>query len=118
MPEKARIFIAEDDLRFQKYLDRELNNAGHSVVLKATTLDEAMKAIKEFEALKVQVAIVDGNLSANDTSGYDGQTLVKAIGRLAPNVKTVGMSSSTIEGVTIDLGKRNYSKICEVVTNL
>lgn len=118
MPEKAKVFLAEDNLQFQEAFESLLNKAGHSVVLKATTLTEALEAIQQFEKLGVQIAVIDGNLDPNDTSGSDGQALVEAIGRLTPNVKTVGMSGLNIKGVTIDLGKRNYNKLGETVTNL
>lgn len=118
MPERARVFVAEDNLQYQGFIEKFLSRAGHTVVLKATTLDEALDAIKQFEDLGVQVATIDGNLSPDDESGYDGHALVEAIGRHAPNVKTVGMSGLEIKGVTIDLGKKGIDKLGEVVTNL
>lgn len=118
MPERARVFVAEDDEQWQIMIEDILNEAGHSVVLKATTLDEALKAAEQFEELKVQVATIDGNLSPDDVSCYDGRALVAAISRFAPDVKTIGMSGLSVRGVTIDLGKRNAIKLGEVVTNL
>ena len=118
MPERARVFVAEDDKRYQELIESFLTRAGHSIVLKAETFDDAIKAVEQFSELDVQVATIDGNLDPNDTSGYDGRALVEAISRLAPNVKTVGMSGSDIKGVTVDLGKRNIVGLGEVVTNL
>ena len=118
MPERARVFVAEDNKDWQENIRRILESAGHSVVLKAETFDDAVKAIEQFEELGVQVATIDGNLDPNDTSGYDGRALVEAIGRHSPNVKTVGMSGLEMQGVTIDLGKRGIAKLGEVVTNL
>ena len=118
MPENARVFIAEDKPQFLEAFGRKLSRAGHVVVLTATSLAEALDAIKQFERLKVQVAVIDGNLSPNDESGYDGRALVAAINRLPVSVKTVGMSNSKIEGVTVDLEKGNYPNLAETVTNL
>ena len=118
MPERAKVFVAEDNLQYQGFIEKFLGRAGHTVVLKATTLDEAIEAIAQFETLGVQVATIDGNLSPNDDSGYDGHALVEAISRHAPHVKTVGMSGLDIKGVTVDLGKRRIDKIGEVVTKL
>ena len=118
MPENARVFIAEDNPQFLEAFGRKLSRAGHIVVSTATSLTDGLDAIKQFEILKVQAAVLDGNLSPNDESGSDGRDLVEAIGRLAPNVKTVGMSASKIEGVTIDLGKKNYSDLAAVITSL
>ncbi|MDO8573572.1 MAG: hypothetical protein Q7R77_02370 [Candidatus Daviesbacteria bacterium] len=118
MPEKARVAIFEDNLMFLDAFKTRIIAAGHNVVSEATNLRTALEAVEQFEQLGVQVAIIDGNLDPNNTSGYDGRALVAAINRLAPIVKTVGMSNSSVEGVTIDLGKRNYPKLGETVTNL
>ena len=118
MPEKARVFVAEDNKDWQEYIEKILNRAGHSVVARATTVEEGLKIIEQFGELQVQVATIDGNLSEDDISGYDGRALVEAIGRHAPNVKTVGMSGLAMNGVTIDLGKGSIAKLGEVVTNL
>lgn len=118
MPERARVFVAEDDPQWQGIIERSLKRAGHSVVARATTLEQGLKAVEQFGELEVQVATIDGNLSKNNTSGYDGRALLEAINRLAPNVKTIGMSGSSVRGVTIDLGKRNIVKLGDTVTNL
>lgn len=118
MPEKARVFYAEDDPFFQEAIKQRLDEAGHEVVLQAQTLAEALNSIEQFKDLGIQVAIIDGNLSADDSSGYDGHLLATRIKELTPQVKTIGMSGSTIIGVDIDLGKRKYSKLAEIITNL
>ncbi len=105
MPEKARVFVAEDDKDYQWLIEHNLIEAGHSVVLRAETFNDAVRAIGQFGELGVQVATIDGNFTPNDTSGFDGLLLVEAISRLAPQVKTVGLSGSGIQGVTVDLGK-------------
>lgn len=118
MPEKARVFVAEDNPDWQKHIEEILNRAGHSVVARATTLGEGLKIIEQFGELQIQVATIDGNLGEDDTSGYDGRALVAAIDRLAPDVKTIGMSGLSVSGVTVDLGKGNIRQLGEAVTNL
>lgn len=118
MPENARVFIAEDNNQLIKVFERNLSRAGHVIVSTTTSLKDALDAIKRFEELNVQIAVLDANLSPDDESGNDGRSLVEAINRLSVDVKTIGMSSSKMEGVTIDLGKRNYSDLATVITNL
>lgn len=84
MPERARVFVAEDNQDWQRTIEMVLERFGHSVILRAETLDDALKAIEQFEKLDVQVATIDGNLSPNDTSGHDVHALVEAITRIKP----------------------------------
>lgn len=118
MPEKARIFVAEDNPEWQEMIASTLEKAGHTVVLKATTLREALDAVQQFEQLEIQVATIDGNLSPDDTSGYDGRTLVEAINSQAPHVLTIGMSGLNVRGVTFDLGKGKFQQLGEIITSL
>lgn len=94
MPEKARVFLAEDDPYMQKVIKQRLEEAGHELTLEAHTLDEALQSIQQFKNSGIQVAVLDGNLDKDDTSGYDGQLMVRKIKELAPEVKTIGMSRS------------------------
>lgn len=118
MPEKARVFVAEDDSTWQRLIKQLLNDAGHKVILKAPTLAQALKSIDQFQKLGIQVAVIDGNLSEDDSSGYDGRLLAKKIKELAPQVKTIGMSGLTVDGVDINIGKINASKLGKIITNL
>lgn len=118
MPEKARVFVAEDDPDFLDTLKLELESAGHTVVLSASTLESALEAIQTFPELGVQVASIDGNLERGVVSGSDGLQLVATIRNIAPNVRIIGMSSKSIPSVDVDLGKENLENLGEVVTNL
>lgn len=119
MPERARVFIAEDDPVWQSAIGDILERSGHTVVGNATTLTQALASVKQFERLAVQVATIDGNLNAWDSSGADGRALVEAIQRLAPNVKTVGLSASgAIPGATTSLWKPEVQKLGDVINKL
>jgi len=117
-PEKAKVFIAEDDEDYQKYARKILEGAGHTVVATATTLPEALKIVAKLEELGINVAAIDGNLRPNSVGGYDGQTILKAIKEQAPNVKTVGISSLKIPGADANAGKLHMDKLGEIVRNL
>ena len=117
-PEKARVFVAEDNKAYQKIIQEYLEEAGHSVVLRATTYRDAIDGIKTLENLGVDVAILDGNLTRGEDSGDEGQLMLRAIRAVAPRVRTVGMSASSVRGTDVDLGKFKVEEIGNVVTKL
>ena len=78
-----------------------------------------MASIDQFGELGVNVAILDGDLNGRgDTSGCDGQSVLKAIRERAPGVKTVGLSGDPMSGVDYDLGKFDSTEVGDVVNNL
>lgn len=117
-PEKAKVFVAEDDSSWQEIIEEYLTEAGHTVVAKATTRDQALSTVSQLKKLGVDVAIIDGNLNDYESEGYDGQAVLRAIKDKAPNVKTVGMSGNSVRGTDVDLGKLNAQKIGKVVKDL
>jgi len=117
-PERARVFVAEDNERWQSMIQDLLEDEGHSVILSAGNLEEAMAAVERLNELGVQVATLDGNLNEHDTSGYDGQSVLNAIRAKAPKVKTVGLSILSVPGVDVDLGKDNCVDLGKVVKEL
>lgn len=117
-PERAKVFVAEDDKRWQDIIKSLLTDAGHSVVLTAQTREQALGAVPQLKELGVQVAIIDGNLNPHDSNGADGQALLAAIRAQVPGVKTVGMSGNTVGGVDVNVGKLGALKLGEVVKKL
>lgn len=118
-PKETKVFVAEDEPEWREYYKRFLERAGHEIVLVAATLPDALRQVGCLEGKGVQVAIVDGNLSAGGWSGEDGRRVVEAIKEGAPGVKTVGMSGAgEVTGVDVNLGKSNIRKLGETVTNL
>ena len=116
-PDRARVFIAEDDSTWQDMLGEMVEDAGHTVVGRATNLKDALEKTKHIEG-KVDVAIIDGNLDPDESGGYDGQAVLQSIRKNAPSVKTVGMSGNSVRGTDVDLGKANSIKIGEVIKGL
>lgn len=117
-PEKANVFIAEDNSSYQKLVKEYLEEAGHTLSLSATTIEEALACVDRFEELGIDVAVLDGNLSENEYNGYEGQMIRTAIRDKAPNVKIVGMSGNKFPGADVDLGKRKVDELGDVVTKL
>lgn len=119
MPEKARVFVAEDEKDWQQRIERFVTRGGHEVVLTAQTFAQALKALDRFEELQVQVATLDGNLTRMDTSGADGRELSLAIRSRFPDVKIVGLSGVKFRGeADAELNKADSFKLGEVITNL
>lgn len=117
-PEKAKVFIAEDDKHYQSFFKKLLEKAGHTIVASATNLPEALGLVERLGELNVDVAVIDGNLNEYDSDGHDGQSVLRAIREHAPRVKTVGMSGNSVRGTDVDLGKANLVDIGEVVKKL
>ena len=91
--ERARIFFVEDDKDSRATQIEFLNYGGHDVVETAETLKEALGKIQDLEKKGVNVAIVDGNLSKNDTSGVDGETVALEIKAQHPNIIIIGRAA-------------------------
>lgn len=117
-PEKARVFVAEDDAEWRERINRLLVRSGHEVVMTAETRQQAMEAVKRLQELGVQVATIDGNLRKFDSSGDDGQAILSAIREQAPNVKTVGFSALGVRGADANVDKGDPFELGEVVTRL
>ncbi|MDO8620867.1 MAG: response regulator [Candidatus Levybacteria bacterium] len=117
-PERAKVFVAEDNEFWQKIIKRSLADKGHEVVLSATNLEDALAATSKLVKLGVQVAIIDGNLNDYEANGHDGQIVLAAIRKAAPQVKTIGLSGNSVRGVNVDLGKDNFTDLGKTVTKI
>lgn len=98
MPPKAEVFVAEDDIDWQRRIRDLLNDAGHRVAATATTRKQAFEVVGKLKELGIMVATVDGNLNQYDSNGADGAAVIATIRQHAPEVKIVGLSGS-FEGV-------------------
>ncbi len=117
-PERAKVFVAEDADLWQRMIKRILANDGHQIVSSATNLKDALAAIDRFAELGVQVAIIDGNLDEDESTGCDGQAVLAAIHRVVPQVKTIGFSRDRVCGVDVDLGKEKSIDLGKTVTKI
>src|SRR5437870_5345376 len=110
-PENAKVFVVEDDERWQEAITYELQAAGHTVVAKAQTLSEALATIPFLSSFGVQVATLDANLDPYEFRGYDGQRILQAIREQTPDIRTVGMGGLVFSGVDIDVGKQDIDRL-------
>ncbi len=122
MPPEARVAIFEDDPRFIRMYKRVLKDSGHTVVVEASTVAKAHAVLETLGEQKVQVAIIDGNLTSGDTSGEDGREINTRIKQLFPDIRTIGVSGSGgVDGADSSLNKGDFQrleKLGEVVTKL
>jgi len=116
-PERAKVFISEDDSKWRKKAEEALFAGGHQVVLSAINLKDSLAAIERFAEFGVQVAIIDRNLDGT-LEGDDGQAVLAAIRQKTPQVKTIGFSVLEVPGVDIDLGKHKDYDLGKTVTEI
>jgi len=114
-PERAKVFVIGG---LQVTIKDFLKEDGHEVVLTAATKEGAIKKTKKLEALGVQVAILNNNLSVVDVNGENSQEILQALRKNAPEVKVIGLSTTDIPGVDVDLGQFNLFDLKRTVTEL
>lgn len=117
-PERAKVFVVEDDKEWQEIIKDKLEKEGHQVVLSATNLKDALAATNKLTELGVQVATIDGNLTERDCSGKDGQSVLAAISKVASQVKTIGLAVYRVANVDLYLEKDDIDNLGRAVTNI
>ena len=93
MPPEAKVAVIEDSMRWQQNYGRILPSGGHSVVATATTFEAAMELVPTLSEQRVQVVILDGNLSEDRSDGIEGAMLAREIRLAHPDIKIVGISN-------------------------
>lgn len=118
-PERAKVFIAEDQEDWRNWVKKSLEKSGHEIAIVASSPEEALEAVNQLADLGVQVAIVDGNLRRNEVSGEDGKAIIEAIRNRAPDVKVIGFSGLEVKGADVNFSKASHiSGLAAVVDEL
>lgn len=117
-PERARVAIAEDSTTFIKIIRELLKDSGHEVVAQVSNLPDALELVHKLAELKVDVLLLDGNLTEDEYKGYDAQAILAEMTKLNSTVKTIGLSGNNIRGVTKDLGKGNIMDLAKAITEI
>ncbi len=110
-PENARVFLAEDDSTFRRAARRFIEGSSHQVSVEANTLGDAISAIPKAKELGVNVAVLDGNLTEDDTSGYDGETLATALRDEIPDIKIVSFSGQPQSYGDVHINKGHFDEV-------
>ncbi|MEK7503739.1 MAG: response regulator [Patescibacteria group bacterium] len=105
MPEKAKIFFAEDDDLVRKLVRRVCLASGHTIELEATTLEDALEKIKLAKEMGVNVAVLDGNLTKGERLKDDGEIIAQALEKEIPDIIIVSHSA-----ILRKWGKKNLTK--------
>ena len=113
-----KVLIAEDTKQFQKLAGIYLESEGHTVVERITSLEEWVGTKNRLKEMRVTVVVLDRQLGDTDKNGIGGVTILQDIKLSGLPIKTVGISSNTIPGVDVDVGKTNISSLGKVVTRL
>lgn len=92
MPQEAKIFIVDDSEGVRDSLKMFLEEAGHEVVMEASTLKEAMDKVELIKEKGVDVALLDGSLSKSGPPSQDGPFIAGALKGKAPECKIVSIS--------------------------
>jgi CheY-like chemotaxis protein len=117
-PENANIFIVEDNEDRIEKLTEILKDDGHKVVDIAKTRAEALKKIPELGENKVNITIMDGNLTKDDICGNDGEEFTREIKARYPNIIVIGNSNSDhVRGADFNYPKKKgVEKLLETIT--
>jgi CheY-like chemotaxis protein len=118
-PENARIFLVEDDKSRQSLVKDAMKTFGHEVVDVASSLKEALDKVSKLDKKRIDVAIVDGNLSENNVSGSDGAAVASAIKAKHPSIIVIGNSlRNPVDNTDLNSPKMDgILKLGETVTN-
>ncbi len=113
MPRKAKIFLAEDDILIRDIVAGELKQAGHTVVLKASSKKEGLEKVKLLRKNKVNVAILNNSLGG---SWSDGSTLYREIKKECPEITIICFSLISGSGwADIMVFKPEFKKLVNAV---
>lgn len=106
-PDRAKVFIAENDEVWMRVEKRCLTPEGHKIVVEARTADEAIALIPKAVELGVNVGVVDGKIPSDPS---DGQRVAQALREALPNIKIVGVSAGKIAGTDAMMDKASFDR--------
>jgi len=103
---KAIIFLVDDHSVLRRAVKLSLEEFGHSVVLEAGALEEALGKIKKAKKSGVNLAILDGSLDRRGVT-EDGHKIADALRKEIPGIKIISFSAAA---GAITWGDYNFSK--------
>jgi len=116
MPKEAKVFVAEDDKQWRGIIGRSLSESGHTVVLEAISLGEALENVKLAREKGVNVGVIDSSLS--EGSQIDDPRIAKSLRKEVPGIKIVSLSGDPADFGDANPGKENGFQVGEIVTEL
>lgn len=89
-PKEAKIFLVEDDSKWQHYNRMAVEGAGHHIVVEVSDVNEGLKAVPQAKELGVNIALLDGKIPYFSD---DGAKLAAALRAAIPGIKVVDVSA-------------------------
>lgn len=117
MPKEAKVFIAEDNKMWRGIIKRRLSSSGHTIVLEAGSLEEALENVNLAREREVNVGVLDGSLN-EDILTEDGLRIAHALRKEVPGIKIVSLSGRPADWGDVNLKKEDASRLAEIVTEL
>lgn len=117
-PERAKVFIAEDDEKWRQTQRQAAEKAGHEVVLEVDEIRRALDAVAQLQALGVNVALVDGSIPIGK---LDGMVLTRVLKDSIPDIKVVDVSGfGDVQNADAKMPKWNFNsaKLGQIITDL
>jgi CheY-like chemotaxis protein len=116
-PELRAVHI-EDDPQWQDIVTEILEDVGATLILTLDSMEEAEAAIILMEKLKIDLVILDGNLTDGDFSGDDATRILELMGEKGSLATVIGLSGSSLRETDIDLGKGNIVDLSTTITGI
>lgn len=107
-PEKAKVFIAEDDEDWRRLNREAVEKAGHKVVIEVKDVRTGLAEVSNAQKLGVQAALLDGRIPSDPS---DGPTLAAALRQAIPGIKVVDVSAwgDTIKNADAKMPKTKFN---------
>lgn len=113
-PENAHVFLAEDYPSMRRMAREIIEDAGHQVMAEVARIDDLSSAVERAKEKGVTVAVVDGNLSENDTSGSDGRQIAETLRKEIPGIKIVSFSGQSQDYGDIHIDKSDTDQVLKL----
>ncbi len=108
--ENARIIIVEDNSMLRTQCRANLEAAKHQVIGEAVSVVGAVRLVDDLaeKEEKVDIAVVDGNLSPDSESGADGERVANYIHEKLGSVTVIGWSlDGKVAGADMNVQKHD-----------
>jgi CheY-like chemotaxis protein len=113
-----RVIHIEDDPQWQDIVREAVEEIGATLVLTLDTMEEALAAVILMEKLKIDLVILDGNLTEGEYKGDEARKILEMMAQRGVSATTIGFSGSSIKEADIDLGKGKATELKETITSL
>jgi CheY-like chemotaxis protein len=115
IPTSKRILLVEDDQQDRQTCRWFLEKRGHTFVAESTSLIDALNTVIELKEGEVDIAIVDGNLTPNVSTGKDGMRVAEVIRKHLPGVKIISWSMGKYTWGDVSVSKKDYESLAAEV---